>query len=487
MTHPLSAFLDLVAADGDAAMLAQGNRLLTRRQMLALSGSLAQGLAPLLPASGPGPAKVMLALPNSPEMVALLPAIWSLGGVPMFFSSKATADQRARVIARYSPDVVIDETTLPRLLGQKGEIGPVRPDGAQDASVVFTSGSTGLPKGVVQKGSTLSSGVGRVARTLGYGPQERILVPIPFAHDYGWGQMLSGLVGGHALILPERDILTDIAEAINLHRPTILAGVPSLYSALLFGISGFERADTASLRLLTSTGSPFSPRLYDALCARIPDARILRNYGLTETYRCCCLLPEHGDRPSGSVGRPIEGVTIRIVDRDGVPVPLGEEGEVVHVGAGVFDRYLDDPAATAQARRIVDGQPAVFTGDFGVLDHDGHLKLLGRRDRLVKSMDVRVNLNDVEEALSGFATVSACAVLSRDDPQNGITLVAFCIPKDAATPRDIQREANRALPPNMRPRDVHCLETLPRTSVGKIDYPALKAMLSDLHPPISKT
>ena len=102
-------------------------------------------------------------------------------------------------------------------------------------------------------------------------------------------------------------------------------------------------------------------------------------------------------------------------------------------------------------------------------------------------MDVRINLNDVEEALSGFASASACAVLSRDDPQNGTTLVAFCIPKNAATPRDIQREANRTLPPYMRPRDVHCLETLPRTSVGKIDYPALKGMLSDLHPPISKT
>lgn len=474
MTHPLIQFLSNAKAAPDAPLVAQGEAVHSRADILALSGQLAAALT----ARGIGRGdRVLLVLPNSARMVALLPAIWSVGGLPMFLSAKATEAQRHAVIQRYQPRLVVDGDMLDSLAGAAGGLGPERPGADDDASVVFTSGSSGVPKGVVQKGSTLCSGVRRVARTLGYGDTERILVPIPFAHDYGWGQMLSGLVGGHLLILPERDVLPDIATAINAHRPTVMAGVPSLYAALLFGISGFETADTASLRLLTSTGSAFSPRIADALAARIPQARLLRNYGLTETYRCCCLHPEDvGDHP-GSVGRPIAGVEIRIVDETGAALPPGTEGEIVHLGAGVFDRYLDDPEATARTRRQIDGAPGVFTGDIGRLDADGHLTILGRRDRLIKSQDVRVNLGDVEEALGGLPGIGQVAVLPRQHEVNGTEIVAFAVSPDGLSARDIQRQANRSLPPHMRPRTVHVLPDLPRTSVGKVDYPALGKLL----------
>jgi len=473
LSHPLDHFLTLLGQAPDQSMIAQGKRTWSRAEVAEMAASQAAGL---VAAGIRQQDRVLLILANAPRMVAAIPAIWSLGATPMFLSVKASDKQRQDVIARYRPTLVLDDQRIEALATAASALGGERPTADSDASVVFTSGSTGVPKGVVQKGGTLVSGVARVARSLGNGAQERILVPIPFAHDYGWGQMLSGLVAGHLLILPEREVLVDLADAINLHRPTVLAGVPSLYSALLFGISGFERAETDCLRILTSTGSPFSPRVFAALSERVPQARILRNYGLTETYRGCCLPPEAADAAPGCVGHPIEDVEIRIVDSSGAALPAGLEGEVVHIGAGVFDRYLDDPEATARARRMVDGRPAVFTGDIGRLDAAGRLVLSGRRDRLVKLMDIRVNLTDVEDAIGALEPVRDVAVIARPHELQGTELIAFCIPHHAASPSDIQRQINSALPVHMRARKVIVLEALPRTSVGKVDYPALMTL-----------
>ncbi len=476
MTHPFNCFLSLVDSQPDAAAIVQGDTTVSRAALSARAGELAQGLA----RRGITPDRmhrVLINVPNSPDMVALVLAIWAQGGLPMFLSAKSPEQHLRAILDRLKPDLTVDEALLASL-PQPGHPLP-RPEltGDRDGSVVFTSGSSGPPKGVVQKAATLVSGVGRVARTLGYAPQERILVPIPFAHDYGWGQMLSGLVAGHILILPRRDILVEVSRAVTEQQPTIMAGVPSLYAALLFGISDFENARTDSLRLLVSTGSAFSPALHQALAARIPQARILRNYGLTETYRGCCLLPEDATAHPGSSGRPIDGVRIMIAGPAGRPLPPGAEGEIVHCGAGVFDRYLDDPEATERTRRMIDGAPAVFTGDIGHLDADGYLYIAGRRDRLVKSMDIRTNLGDVETALSALLEVAEAAVLTRPHPMSGVEIVAFCIPGGEATERTILRVSSRNLAMHMRPRRVICLTEMPRTPVGKVDYPALQKLL----------
>jgi len=472
MTHPLSAYLAHVAEAPDALAVVQGDVALTRAALLDRAGALASGLAERgVRADEPG-ARVLIHLGNSADMVALVLAIWSQGALPMFLSAKAPQSHLDGVIARLAPSLVVTQEVLEGLPRAGGMLGTARPGAEDDASVVFTSGSTGLPKGVVQKAGTLSSGAARVAATQGYGDHEHILVGIPFAHDYGWGQMLSGIVGGHRLILPEREILVDIGKAVTRHQPSVFAGVPSLYAALLFGISGFETAQTDSLRLMTSTGSAFSDDLYAALSARVPQARITRNYGLTETYRSCCRLPDHPAAPPNCIGKPILGCEIAIVDAEAMPLPAGAEGEIAHMGEGVFDRYLDDPEATAKARRAVNGRAAVFTGDIGVMDESGSVTLLGRRDRLVKSMDIRINLNDVEREVTTATGVAETAVVAVPNDRTGVEMTAFCVAPEQ-TPRDLRRTINRALPAHMRPRSVKVVEALPRTPVGKVDYVSL--------------
>lgn len=466
--HPLTRFAALAKDDPDALAVVQGDRSLGRADLMARAGALIEGLE-IAPDD-----RVLIQLSNSPEMIALVLAIWAKGGLPMFLSAKSPDRHRDALIARHAPVLTIDAAALETLPPGGAAFDPPRPSGDRDGSVVFTSGSTGMPKGVVQKAATLTSGAERVARAMGYGPSERILVAIPFAHDYGWGQMLSGLVGGHALILPPRDILVEVSRSITRDRPSVLAGVPSLFAGLLNAVSDFEKSRTESLAIVTSTGSPFPPTLYAALAERLPDARILRNYGLTETYRGCCLPPELAPGREGSVGRPIEGVTIAIADPSGQPLPVGEEGEVVHLGAGVFDRYLDDPEATARSRRRCgDLGLGVFTGDIGRLDRDGFLHLAGRRDRLVKSMDIRINLGDVESELVALPMVIEAAVIARPHPLTGSELAAFCTTRDGADARAVRIAANRSLPAHLRPREITVLETLPRTPVGKTDYPAL--------------
>jgi len=472
VTHPFSAFLALAAASPDTIAVVQGDTTLTRADLLGRAAEMSAGLADHgIRADAPG-ARVLINLGNSADMVALVLAIWSQGGLPMFLSAKAPKSHLDGVCARLGPALVVTQDALAGLARVGGPLGAAQPAPDADASVVFTSGSTGLPKGVVQKGGTLTSGVTRVAATQGYQEHEHILVGIPFAHDYGWGQMLSGVVGGHRLILPEREILVDIGKAVTRHQPTVFAGVPSLYAALLFGISGFEKAQTDSLRLMTSTGSAFSDDLYAALSARVPQARITRNYGLTETYRSCCRLPDHPEAPPNCIGRPVLGCEIVIVDAAGEPVPHGEEGEIVHTGEGVFDRYLDDPEATAKARRVIGGRASVFTGDIGIMDDAGSITLLGRRDRLVKSMDIRINLNDVEREVTATTGALETAVVAVPNDRTGVEMTAFCVAHRREA-RDLHRTINRALPAHMRPRFVEVVEALPRTPVGKVDYVSL--------------
>lgn len=468
--HPLTHFAALVAADPGALAVTQGDTTLTRADLLGRAGALAGGL--LLEPGG----RVLIQLPNSPDMMALVLAVWAQGGLPMFLSAKSPEAHRDSLIERHKPARVIDMAALTGLPQGSAPLALPTLSGDLNGSVVFTSGSTGMPKGVVQKAATLSSSALRIARAMGYSTAERILVPIPFAHDYGWGQMLSCLVGGHSLILPPRDALVQISRSITGNAPTVLAGVPSLFAGLLHGVSDFENSVTDSLRIVTTTGSSMPAALYDALAARLPQARIIRNYGLTETYRSCCLHPEMAGGRNGSVGQPVEGVTIAISDPDGQPLPHGSEGEVVHLGAGLFDRYLDDAPATARTLRPCgDLGIGVFTGDIGHLDADGFLHLAGRRDRLVKSMDIRINLGDVEAALTALPMIAEAAIIARPHPQTGIELAAFCTTAATTSDRDIRIAANRALPAHMRPREITLLEAMPRTPVGKTDYPALAA------------
>lgn len=423
---------------------------------------------------------VVLTAPNAPWIGAAVLAAWNMGAYPVFVSPHAPASHVTRakmltdaacVLTEYSGHS--DDDTLH---GQP--LTPPRPEDI--ASVVFTSGSTGEPKGVMQSGSTLLSGAMRVGRLIGYDSVDRILCPVPFSHDYGWGQLLSCLCLGQTLVLPDREGIPAICDAIARHRPTVIAGTPAVFASMVYGISNIRDVDVSSVKKLTSTGSHLSPELGTDLMASFPNAEVFANYGLSETYRSACLIPTDRVGREAGVGRAIEGVALVVVDEAGNVMPPDAEGEIVHLGAGTAMGYIKDPDRTAKIFRsfLYKGvvKRGVMTGDIGRIDSEGFLTLTGRRDRLIKTMDVRVSLDDVERTLLASQLLERVATIDVADRTSGRKIVAYLVPREHASVADVKAYARQHLSKYMLPRAWHQVASLPATPSGKVDYPALRTM-----------
>lgn len=457
-------FHRVAAATPDALAMALGDD----RTSFSDLAQRAQTMRSPLEQAGVGPGRpIVVSAPNGADVAAAVVAAWGLGSLPVFVSPNAPHGHLDHAIGHSHAAAV--------LTGDAGitaaPMGSPHPDLTPDVgSVVFTSGSTGKPKGVMQSHANLLDGAERIGRLNGYGPGDLILCPVPWSHDYGWGQLLSCLVLGQGLVLPAAPSVQALSDAIELHRPTVLAGTPSVYAGMLYGISDIRNADLSSVVKATSTGSNLSPELAEDLAGLLPGVQIYANYGLTETYRSCCLTPDLRIGREKSVGRPVEGVSIRIVDADGSDLPPNSVGQVVHSGAGRCLGYLGDPERTAASRHQSGG---ILTGDMGYLDEDGFLFLRGRRDRVIKSMDVQVSLDEVEQILGTARMTRQLAVIARPHKVFGMKIEAHVVLKRDEDKAAFKKSARQALSKFQLPREFHFVEALPMTPSGKIDYVTL--------------
>jgi acyl-CoA synthetase (AMP-forming)/AMP-acid ligase II len=429
---------------------------------------------------------------NSAAMAAAVLAVWARGAIPVLLGEQTArrhllhaveltgaavlaADPALveRAVAVGRPVVALDN----RGPAGKFEASPAAAD--QPASIVFTSGSTGLPKGVVQTHGTLQAANAAVYRSIGLRSDDRLLCGVPWSFDYGWGQLLFTLLSGVTQVLPAALDPLAVCEAIARHRPTVLAAVPALMAGLTQGVSGVRHTDVSSVRLVTTTGSRVPPEVLRDTVSAFPAAAMSLNYGLTETYRTTSLDPALALAHPSSVGRALPGVSIALVDDAGRRVSPGEVGEVVHRGVGVFQGYWADGEATERLRRpdplwLGEGSPppAVFTGDLGYLDGEGLLHLVGRRDRQTKSMGVRVSPEEIEAILVDSGLVREAAVLSRPHETIGDLVVAVVVPRGQSNDptADLKRYARREMSPFMQPRHYELADALPRTTSGKVDY-----------------
>jgi acyl-coenzyme A synthetase/AMP-(fatty) acid ligase len=325
-----------------------------------------------------------------------------------------------------------------------------------------------------------------VAQHLGLRQDDRILCPIPWSFDYGYGQLLSTVLLGVTQVLPVARNPFALCEAIETHKPTVLAGLPSIFALLIRGVSPLRQTDLGSLRLITNTGGAIPPAIFAHVLTIFAGCDISLNYGMTETYRSAGLpVALAAERPE-SVGFAYPGAAVSIVRENGQEAEPGETGEIVHRGVGVFMGYWGAPEATAKVRRPdplwrygdLPAPMAVFTGDLGWKDEAGFLMVKGRRDRLIKSMGVRVSPDEVEGLFRGAALVRDVVVVGVPHELMGEMVVAAVIPAEGSEDpvRALKAFARREMSQHMQPRDYRLLDQLPLTPNGKTDFQAIRQL-----------
>ena len=357
---------------------------------------------------------------------------------------------------------------------EQAEPGSVVPRADDDlAALMYTGGTTGRAKGVMLSHEMLWR-AGEAGYDASYVPGvNRSLVTLPLSHAYG---LLVSVVGLHArepnvvALLRWFDpfsFLTITAE----HRLQSSAVVPSMVQALL--ACPVEDFDVSSLRYLVCGAAPLAPESVRTLSERLPHVELREGYGLTE---CCALLSTNppGRVRAGSVGLPVPGVEVRIVDERDDELPRGEVGEICCRSPFVMAGYWNDPQLTADATR----GGWLHTGDMGYVDDDGYLFIVDRIKDLIIRGGFNVFPRDVEDALLEHDAVAAAGVVGRPDEAHGEEVVAFVELRygfEAAEP-ELLAYAKQRLGGYKYPREIKILPQVPLTPVGKVDRKALRAL-----------
>jgi malonyl-CoA/methylmalonyl-CoA synthetase len=351
---------------------------------------------------------------------------------------------------------------------------PAAPDAARPALLLYTSGTTGRPKGVVHTHGSLAANLAAVHAAWGWSERDVLVHALPLFHVHGLLVALHGaLFAGAACALLERFEARTLLDEIARRRATLFMGVPTMIHRLAALPSG-EPADVASVRLWVCGSAPLRAADRAAFRARL-GAELLERYGMTETLMLTSQ-PLHGERRAGSVGRALPGVELRLADREsGRLLPPGEVGEVQARGPALFAGYWRAPDATA-AMRTPDGW--LRTGDLGRLDADGTLTLVGRCKDLIISGGFNIYPQEVEGALAAHADVAECAVFGVPDEDLGEAVAAAVVPRPGRRPASeaLVEHCRATLAHHKVPRRWLLLPELPRTALGKVNRAALAAL-----------
>ena len=298
------------------------------------------------------------------------------------------------------------------------------------AVVLFTSGSTGRPKGVMISHYDLLSRIVQERKDFQLTDSDKLLNLLPFSFDVGLNQLFTALTGGIPLIICNSWLATDICNAIKHHNISGISAVPAIWNELLNYDENEVRDCLKRLRYFTVSGGDMAPDHLLRLRKIAPDTAIYKTYGQTETFRSSILMPEDFDSKSTSVGKPVNGTEIVVINDSGQRTDCDEAGEIIHYGVGTMMGYVNDPEATEGKIRSHPLSPnstssdhlVVFTGDIGKIDEDGYLYILGREDRMIKTRGNRVYPQEVLNVVLSFDHVRDAVVFAVKD-QTGDSLI----------------------------------------------------------------
>ncbi|MHA7305790.1 long-chain-fatty-acid--CoA ligase [Arthrobacter sp. TMN-49] len=456
---------------------------------------LSAKVAGLLSARGVKPGdRVALISPNLPQMPALYYGILRYGAVvvplnPLLKSREVEyhlTDSGARLAFAWEgvmaevrlaasntgTAIVPIDAELMALLAQTEAITEVAPAQQNDTAVIlYTSGTTGKPKGAELTHENLRGNAELSAKLFSMSATDVIFGGLPFFHVFGQTCALNAAVmaGATVTILPRFEPLKAL-DIIQRDKVTIFEGVPTMYIALLRA-PGRENFDVSSLRVAASGGSALPVEILHEFEETF-GATLLEGYGLSETSPVICFNQVDGIRKPGSIGTVVEGAQLKVVDDAGQEVAAGVVGEIVASGAYIMKGYWRNPAATAAA--IKDGW--FFTGDLGRKDEDGVFYIVDRKKDMILRGGYNVYPREVEEVLYEHPAVAEAAVVGRHDDVHGEEICAAVSLKDGAAGADdpaalaaaIQEFVKARVAAYKYPRSVIIMDALPKGPTGKI-------------------
>lgn len=425
---------------------------------------------------------VMLPTGSTMPMVAL--ATWMLGRTVVPLNYVLKPEELQYIIDDCGTDIIITAGPFLEAVNQSPRVDnlvrleevsfagapeprwPVRVSGDDLAILLYTSGTSGKPKGVMLSHRNILSNIDQCLRWVNFTDRDVLLGVIPQFHSFGLTVLtLLPLVTGCRAVFTAKFVPHKIIKLMRVHRPTAFVGIPSMYNALLHSKDATPD-DFRSLRLPISGGEPLPLAVLEQFEARF-GIRLCEGYGLTETSPVANVCrPEEWRQ--GSVGRAVPGVTERIVDLEGgQDLPAGKEGEIRIAGPNVMRGYYNLPIETAA---VFDDRGYFRTGDIGRLDADGFLAITGRLKEMLIVAGENVFPREIEDVLNRHPTVHDSGVVGGSDPMRGEIPIAFVELNEGAAfdERELLSWCRERLAGYKVPREIRSLDALPRNATGKI-------------------
>jgi long-chain acyl-CoA synthetase len=439
---------------------------------------------------GVGPGSVVaVMLPNRVELLISIVAAWRLGAAatpinPVFTANEADyqiTDADSVLVVNAGPDApnggrqsIAVDALRRELVGAKPLPEPsTSPDDL--GLLIYTSGSTGRPKGVILNHSNLSAMTSMMQEQIDLGPDDHCLLVLPLFHVNAiCVSFLTPMAIGSQLTILARFHPVEFLKAVAEFRPTFFSAVPAIYAHLV-ALPAEVEADTSSIRYAICGAAPASKELLEATQNRFGFG-LVEGYGLTEGTCASTVNPVHGERKLGTVGPALPGQTVAIMSPEGDLLPVGERGEVVIKGANVMQGYLNRPEATAETLR----GGWLHTGDVGILDEDGYLRIVDR----IKDMIIRGGENiypkEIETVIAQHPAVLEVAVVGAPHEVLGEVPVAFVAPypDQELDAEDILELCRTHLTKIKVPTAITLVAELPKNPVGKPDKPGMRALVA---------